>query len=46
MPLVMRRSLDRDEDQSAEVPTVVRNPGRVPNRPVNAGNPRSLQPAR
>ena len=44
--LVMRRSLDGDEDQDAEVATVVRNPGRrarcVPDRPVNAGNSRSL----
>jgi hypothetical protein len=42
----MRRSLDGDKDQGAEVATVVRDPGRrarcVPDRPVNAGNSRSL----
>jgi hypothetical protein len=42
----MRRSLSDDEDQGAEVPTVVRDPGRrarcVPDRPVNAGHLRSL----
>ena len=42
----MRSSLDGDEDQGAEVPSVVRDRRRrarcVPDRPVNAGNPRSL----
>ena len=44
--LVMRSSLDDDEDQGAEVPAVVRDPGRrarcVPDRPVNGGDLRSL----
>jgi hypothetical protein len=44
--LVMRRSLDGDEDQGAEVPTVVHDPGRraryVPDRRVSAGASRSL----
>ena len=44
--LVMRRSLDDDEDQADEVPTVIREPDDVPrcvpDRPVNAGNSRSL----
>ena len=44
--LVMRSSLDDDEDQGAEVPAVVRDPGRrarcVPDRPVSAGKLRSL----
>jgi hypothetical protein len=44
--LVMRRSLDGDEDQGAEVPTVMCDPVRraryVPDRPVNAGYLRSL----
>ena len=44
--LVMRSSLGGDEDQGAEVPRVVRDRRRrarcVPDRPVNAGNPRSL----
>ena len=42
----MRSSLDDDEDQGAEVPAVVRDPGRrarcVPDRPVNGGDSRSL----
>ena len=44
--LVMRSSLGGDEDQGAVVPSVVRDRRRrarcVPDRPVNAGNPRSL----
>jgi hypothetical protein len=44
--LVMRRSLGSDKDQGAEAPTVVRDRRRrarcVPDRPVNAGNLRSL----
>jgi hypothetical protein len=44
--LVMRRSLDGDEDQGAELPTVVHDSRRrarcVPDRPVNSGNLRSL----
>jgi hypothetical protein len=44
--LVMRRSVGGDEDQGAMVPAVVRDRGRrarcVPDRPVNAGNLRSL----
>ena len=42
----MRSSLDGDEDQGAEAPTDMRGSGRrvrcVPDRPVNAGNSRSL----
>ena len=42
----MRRSLGGDEDQGAELPTVVRDSRRrarcVPNRPINDGNLRSL----
>ena len=45
-PLVMRSSLAGDEHQGAEVPTVARDRRRrarcVPDRPVNAGNSRSL----
>jgi len=44
--LVMRRSLGADEDQAAELPTVVRGSRQrarcVPDRPVNGGNSRSL----
>ena len=44
--LVMRSSLGGDEDQGAELPTVVRDSRRrarcVPDRPVNAGNLRSF----
>ncbi len=43
--LVMRSSLDDDEDQGAEVPAVVRARARarsVPDRPVNGGNLRSF----
>jgi hypothetical protein len=44
--LVIRSSLDGDEDQGHELPAVVRVPGWrarcVPDRPVNAGNSRSL----
>jgi hypothetical protein len=43
----MRRSLGSDEDQGAEMPTVVRDRRRrarcVPDRPVNVGSLRSLQ---
>ena len=42
----MRSSLGGDEDQGAGTPSVVRDRRRrarcVPDRPVNAGNPRSL----
>jgi hypothetical protein len=44
--LVMRRSLGGDEDQGADLPTVVCDARRrarcVPDRPVNGGNLRSL----
>ncbi len=44
--LVMRRSLGDDEDQGADVPSAVRDRRRrarcVPDRPVKAGNSRSL----
>ena len=44
--LVVRRSLDGYEDQGAEVPTVVHDPGRraryAPDRRVNSGASRSL----
>ncbi len=43
--LVMRRSLGGDEDQGAELPTVLNDSRRrarcVPDRPVNDGNLRS-----
>jgi hypothetical protein len=43
----MRRSPGGDEDQGVEMPAVVRDGGRrarcVPDRPVNAGNLRSLR---
>jgi hypothetical protein len=42
----MRRSLGGDEDQGAELPTVLNDSRRraryVPDRPVNDGNLRSL----
>jgi hypothetical protein len=38
----MRRSLDDGEDQGAEVPTVVGDPGGVPHKVVDRGLSRSL----